>query len=113
MEEIVDIQIKAYNSKDIDLFASVFDDAIQIFNHPNELFIDGKAALIELFSKRFAASQQLHCKIKNRIVLENKIIDHEIVAGIFENSIELIVMHTINNNKIVRVDYLAKSGYPK
>jgi hypothetical protein len=113
LEEIVDIQIEAYNSRNIELFCSVFAKDIKIFNHPNVLFIEGIESLKELFSNRFQVSPNVHCEIVNRIVLDNKVIDHEFVTGIFDDPIELIVMHTINNNKITRVDYLVKSGYPK
>jgi hypothetical protein len=113
MEEIVNMQLVGYNSKNIFLFSSAFDDNIKIFEHSNNLIIDGKKQLIDFFTNRFKISSNLDCKILNRIVLDNKIIDHEYVTGIFDHPIELIVMHTIENNKIKRVDYLAKFGYPK
>jgi len=54
----------------------------------------GQAQLRESYRKRFA-SAGLHAEILNRMVLGNKVIDHERVVGIKETPIEAVAVYEV------------------
>ena len=75
--DVVQEQLEAYNARDLDRFAATYGEDIRIYRLPaSQPAIVGQAQLRETYAKRFA-SPGLHADIVNRIVLGNKVIDHE------------------------------------
>ena len=56
----------------------------------------------------FNFSSYLHCDIKNRTVLGNTVIDHEVVSGFGSNHLEAIAIYEIKNDKIAKVYFIQK-----
>ena len=56
--------------------------------------ISGKAQLTEVYRRRFSAPS-LHAEILARIVLGNKVIDHERVRGIREVPVEAVAIYEV------------------
>ena len=80
--ETVQRQLEAYNARDLEGFAETYSDDIRIFRMPStEPAIVGKEKLREVYRARFS-SPGLHAEIVNRIVIGNKVIDHERVVGL-------------------------------
>ena len=93
--DIVEEQLEAYNARDLERFAATYSDAIRIYRLPaTEPAIVGKAQLAETYRKRFS-SPTLHADIVNRIVLGNKVIDHERVVGIREHAVEALAIYEV------------------
>ncbi|MGK0252522.1 MAG: hypothetical protein ACI81G_001962, partial [Gammaproteobacteria bacterium] len=74
-EQIVQKQLDAYNARDIDAFMNTYSDDIKLYNHPSELSSEGQIAMREGYAGYFKNTKDLHCEIKNRIVIGNKVID--------------------------------------
>ena len=73
---IVDKQLAAYNAKNLEAFLACFAPTAELFEMPDKSLAKGTAALRERYGKRFA-DPILHATIANRIVVGNKVIDHE------------------------------------
>lgn len=101
--EVVEEQLAAYNARDLDRFAATYSEAIRIFRPPAaEPAVAGHAQLRETYRRRFA-SPGLHAEIVNRIVLGNKVIDHERVQGIRETAVEAVAVYEVRGGFIETV----------
>ena len=98
--DIVQEQLEAYNARDLERFSATYSDDIRIYRLPaTEPAIVGKAQLAETYRKRFSAPG-LHATIVNRMVLGNKVIDHERVVGIKEVPIEAVAVYEVVDGHI-------------
>ena len=101
--DVVQEQLEAYNARDLERFAATYADDIAIYRMPAvEAAIAGKAQLRETYRKRFE-SPNLHADIVNRIVIGNKVIDHERVVGIKEHPIEAVAVYEVTGELITTV----------
>ena len=101
--DVVEEQLAAYNARDLDGFAATYSDDIRIWRMPaTEPSIVGQAQLREVYAKRFA-SPELHATIVNRIVIGDKVIDHERVVGIEAGPIEAVAVYQVSDGLIVKV----------
>jgi uncharacterized protein (TIGR02246 family) len=103
-EEIVQKQVEAYNSRDIEAFLSFYSEDVKIYTFPNKLETDGKAAMRESYASFFKNAKVLDCKIVKRIVRKNKVIDEELVKY---NNTEFsgVAIYELENGKIVKVTF--------
>lgn len=74
--DVVDRQLAAYNAKDVDKFLQCYAPTAELFELPDKSIAKGTAALRERYTKRFA-DPILHATIAERIVVGDKVIDHE------------------------------------
>ena len=104
--EVVEEQLEAYNARDLDRFAATYSGDIRIYRLPaTEPTIVGQAQLREVYAKRFA-SPDLHATIVNRIVMGNKVVDHERVVGIEAQPIEAVAAYEVAEGLIRAVWFL-------
>ena len=108
---IVDKQLDAYNSRDIEAFANTYDDSVEVYNFPDELSFKGKEILKNRYGKMFESLKKLHARSLNRIIHNNKVVDFE-EASFYETDIDhpdevikVIVIYEIENNLIKRVQF--------
>lgn len=104
-EQVVQEQLEAYNSRDIEAFLSFYSEDVKIYTFPNKLESEGKAAMREGYASFFKNAKVLNCTIKNRIVQKNIVIDDELVKY---NDTEFggIAIYEVENNKIVKVTFI-------
>lgn len=106
-ENLAKEQLEAYNNRDIKAFLIPFSDSVEVYTFPNELMYKGKDKMRDRYGKMFANSPKLFCKLTNRTVLGNKVIDSEEVTGIKEDEVvRAIAIYTIENNKIQKVHFI-------
>ena len=102
--EIVQRQLEAYNAHELDAFAACYCDTVEMFRHPNaEPMLSGKAELKEFYGSNRFMSPDLHAEILGRIVLGNKVIDHERITGLPKGTFEVVVVYEVHNGLIQRV----------
>lgn len=80
-EELVQRQVEAYNARDLEAFMATFSEDVVINYFPEKTRYKDKAAMRERFVKYFANTPDLHCEIKNRITISNKVIDEEYILA--------------------------------
>lgn len=103
--KIVQQQLDAYNARDIDGFMDTYAENIKLFNFPNQLISEGKGLMEAQYKGFFESTPDLHCEIKNRIVIGNKVIDEEYVT-VNGSHISAVAIYEVENGKIVKVTFL-------
>jgi hypothetical protein len=98
--DIVQRQLEAYNARDLEAFAATYAEDVKLYRMPTaQPTTAGKAALREVYRQRFA-SPSLHAQILFRIVLGNKVVDHERVVGIREHPVEVLAVYEVDGGLI-------------
>ena len=100
---LVQLQLNAYNARDVDAFIAAYADDAELYQFPDKLIGKGKDAMRKAYSAIFSSSPNLHCEIKERIIQGNTIIDKETISGIGKNKVEGTSIYQIENNKIKKV----------
>ncbi|SFD23454.1 Imidazolonepropionase [Chitinophaga sp. CF118] len=100
-------QLNGYNAHDIDAFLLPYSDTVEIYDQSSgKLLLKGKDQIRQRYSEIFSKTPALHCRLVNRMVIGNKVIDQEKVTGIKDTPLEAAVVYTVDNEKIVRVDFI-------
>ena len=101
--EIVQRQLEAYNAHDLDAFAACYTDDIQMTRLPaTEPAIHNKSEMIEFYGANRFLAPGLHAEILNRIILGNKVIDHERITGLPNSPLECVVIYEVREYLISR-----------
>lgn len=104
-EQIVQQQLDAYNARDIDAFMNTYSDDIKLFNYPTELRSEGQTTMRQGYASYFKNTKDLHCEIKKRIVIGNKVIDQEYITANGAN-FSAVAVYEVTNGKISKVTFL-------
>jgi hypothetical protein len=102
-DQIVQKQLEAYNSGNIDEFMSVFHTEIELWQLGGEKPIaKGFEAVRNIYKNLFENSPQLNSVVINRSVIGNKVIDYERITGRNGNSepLYLMMIYEIKDQKI-------------
>ena len=103
-ETIVQRQLEAYNARDLQGFVANYSDRITVFRPPaTEPSIVGKPALTEYYASQRFNLPNLRAEVLKRIVLGNKVIDHERIFGVREQPIEVALVYEISDDLIQTV----------
>ncbi|MDX1314355.1 MAG: nuclear transport factor 2 family protein [Eudoraea sp.] len=101
----VQAQLEAYNARDIDKFLEPYADDVEVYDYPDKLLYVGKETMRKNYNLFFRMTPDLHCELKNRIILRDKVIDEESVTAngrIFH----AVAIYEIKNGKIVKVMFI-------
>lgn len=104
-ESIVQEQLEAYNNRDIEAFADTYANAIELYNFPQSLNLKGRSKLTQRYGSFFENTPDLHCEIQNRIVIGNKVIDHESVT-VNGMVVKAIAIYEVENGEIAKVTFI-------
>ncbi len=105
-EEIVQKQLEAYNSRDMETYISLFSDDVEFYNYGDHtLTMEGKEACRNFYQDLFDASPNLHSTTLKRIVHNNVVIEHESITGRkgLTQAITMVLIFVIENKKISKV----------
>ena len=106
--DVVQRQVEAYNDRDLNRFVSSYGEAISIFRMPStEPIISGKVALTAFYATQRFNLPGLRAEIVNRIVLGDKVIDHERIWGVRDTPIEIAAVYEVVESLIERVWFFA------
>lgn len=95
-EAVVQRQVEAYNARDLERFLAAYSDDVRVYRPPAvEPAIDGKEAFSAFYATQRFNCAGLHAEIVNRIVLGNKVIDHERISGLREKPFEVAVAYEV------------------
>lgn len=109
-EQLADKQLEAYNKLDIDAFMDVFSDDVKVYDDLSKYNVSDKAGMRKNYELWFATVDTVKCKIINRIVAGNTIIDYEELtyrkAGEKAKVMKAIAIYRIKGDKIVDATFL-------
>lgn len=100
----VQMQLDAYNARDIDGFMKWWAEDCLYFAFPDMLLAHGADAIRERHIERFR-EPNLHGTLLNRIIVGNMVFDHETVQRTFpegKGEVDVICIYEVKNNKIVK-----------
>lgn len=100
-EALVQAQLEAYNQRDLATFVAQFSDDVCIYRPPATApVIQGKAAFSDYYQNERFNLPNLHAEIVSRMVVGNKVVDHERIIGIKDEPFEVMVVFEVNNGLI-------------
>lgn len=108
-EMLAQQQLDAYNAGDIDAFLIPYSEDVEIYNFPGagEPQTKGKENMRSSYEAMFRQFPELHCKLVNRMIMGNTVIDQESITGIpGGKGFEAIAIYKIENGKIAKVYFI-------
>ncbi|MBU3679575.1 MAG: steroid delta-isomerase [Candidatus Kapabacteria bacterium] len=107
-ELLAQAQLDAYNAHDVDAFASVYCDDVQLLDlATGRRFCSGIEELRELYSRKFAEKPSMHCRLVSRIVCPPFVIDEEDVVGLVDGqNVHAVATYECRDGKICRAWFL-------
>ncbi len=100
-ETVVQRRLDAYNAGDLAGFLALYSEHVRVFRPPNvEPVIVGKAAFGDFYASKRFNKESLHAELLNRIVLGNKVLDHERISGVRDQPYEVVIVYEIVNDLI-------------
>ncbi|MCF8407437.1 MAG: nuclear transport factor 2 family protein [Crocinitomicaceae bacterium] len=104
--DVVQENLDYYNQRNIEGFMSSFPDTIALYLFgKSDPVAFGKEAIRKLYKDLFDVSPKLHSTILHRIVLGDKVIDHESIKGRkgSKKRTKLVMIYEVSGDKIVRM----------
>ena len=106
-ETLVQQQLNAYNARDLEAFLKPYSENIELYDFPDRMWAKGKDEMRSRYHQLFENTPKLHCRLVDRMILGNRVIDQEYVTGFEEGRvIEAIAIYEIENEKISKVYFL-------
>jgi len=100
-EAPVQRQLEAYNTHDLERFVAEYAEDVQVFRPPQaEPVLSGKKAFAEHYAKNRFSLPSLHAEVVNRMVVGNKVVDHERITGLHEGLVEAIAVYEVADGRI-------------
>lgn len=112
-EHVVQKQLDTYNRGDLEGFMATMSQEVALYSFGSSTPIaEGYDAVKAIYANLFEKSPKLESTLTNRIVLGNKVLDHESITGRLGSTdvIELVVIYEVKGEKISRVTVLRKEG---
>lgn len=105
-EQVVQAQVEAFNAGNVDDFLSAYSDTAVLYDHPGNVWLNGKAAMRADYAKQFAEPRRTTVLISKRIVSGDYVVDEEAMMGGTRELGRGVAIYHVANGKIDRVDFL-------
>jgi imidazolonepropionase-like amidohydrolase len=104
-EALAQIQLNAYNSRDLEVFLSVYHPRVEVYDFPSgALRMRGRPAMRKAYAALFSRAPRLHCRLRNRIVQGRWVFDREVVTGMpGRDTVHATAIYEIRDGLIRRV----------
>jgi len=101
VESPVEAQFAAYNAHDIEAFILCFSEDFKAYRMPSESpSLVGKVALKEFYVNHRFNNPALKAELISRIVMGNKVFDHELIYGLTPEPLASVAVFEIENELI-------------
>lgn len=104
-EAVVQRQVNAYNARNIEAFLNTYSDDVELYNLSGALMAKGKEQMRTIYAGLFERTPNLYCKIQNRIIQGNKVIDQEYVR-FGDQYVSATALYEVENGKIKKVTFI-------
>jgi hypothetical protein len=106
-EQVVQVQLEAYNRRDLEGFLATYSPEIRIYLHPDRLLMSGLDQMRKEYGEAFAANPNGRAAITGRMVQGNHVIDHEHVTGMSDGrEIRAVAIYEVRDGKIRNVWFI-------
>ncbi|MFF7632952.1 nuclear transport factor 2 family protein [Kitasatospora sp. NPDC008050] len=102
--DVVEQQIIAYNSHDIDAFVATYAEGVVIRRRDGSS-LQGRQALRDHYTGQFAKGR-CRAEILGRLGEGDWVVDHELAHGVSDDPIRTLVAYRVREGLIDRVDFL-------
>ncbi|MFE4517020.1 SgcJ/EcaC family oxidoreductase [Kitasatospora sp. NPDC056783] len=103
-ETVVEDQLAAYNSHDLDAFAATYAPDVLVNRLGGDRLL-GREAVREAYAGMFAKGR-CRAEIVGRLTEGDWVVDHEIAHGIRDEPLRVLVAYRVRDGLIDRVDFL-------
>jgi hypothetical protein len=101
-ESIVQAQLDAYNARDRARFVACYAADVRVYRPPQaEPVLAGREALSAHYGAHRFNLPALHADLVNRMVLGNKVIDHERIHGVREAPFEAAAVYEVGADGLI------------
>lgn len=101
-EQTAQEQLDAYNARDLARFMACYADDIKLYRPPAaEPFLAGKPAMAAHYAANRFRNPALHAELRGRLVVGNKVFDHERIHGVREQPYEVVAAYEVQDGLIV------------
>ncbi len=105
-EDLAQQQLDAYNGHNLEDFLKPYAEDVKVYTFPDKLSFEGKATMREQY-QFIEKTPDLHCKLLNRVVQGNTVIDHEeVVVSKDRPPFNAIAIYKIKDGKIAEVYFI-------
>jgi hypothetical protein len=101
-EMLAQQQLNAYNAHDLEAFLAPYAEDVEIYMFPDKLQMKGKTAMRKEY-QFVNTTPGLYCRLANRIIQGNMVIDREEVWGFGDKPVHAVAMYVIEEGKIRKV----------
>jgi hypothetical protein len=109
-EQLAADQLDAYNRQDLEAHCACFAEDVIVADVAGAVRFAGKGAYRETYRKVFADFPDNRARLVHRIVLGDRVIDHEDVSrGPSGPRFEVLAIYTVRDGLIARVDFVKAS----
>jgi hypothetical protein len=106
-KDVVAGQLDAYNRQDINAYMAFFAPECQIADLGVGVTESDSEAIRHRYANMFQKFPENRAEVVHRIVLGDKVIDHErVTRSPGGDSFEVAAIYTVRGDKIVRVDFV-------
>ncbi|MBC6993548.1 nuclear transport factor 2 family protein [Neolewinella lacunae] len=103
----VQTQLDAYNTSDLELFLSAYSDSVRVYQFPAALQYQGKENMRANYIGMFESLPDLQCRLLNRVVMGDRVIDHESVIFNKDNPpVEVVAIYRVADGLIQEVWFM-------
>lgn len=107
-ETVVQRQLDAYNAHDLARFIEEYAENVEIYRLPaSKPAIRGRQALSDYYAANRFNLPNLRAEIAGRLVVGNKVIDHEQIVGVTDGVLELAAIYEVVDGKIKTVRFVS------
>ncbi|GGR11053.1 steroid Delta-isomerase [Streptomyces netropsis] len=103
--EVVEQQLAAYNSHDIDAFVATYAEDVLVRRRDGSR-LQGRHALRDSYAPQFAEGR-CRAEILGRLSEGDWVVDHELAHGLADDPIPVLVTYRVRGGLIDRVDFLS------
>jgi hypothetical protein len=107
-EAIVQRRLEAYNARNLAALLALCAEHIRVYRPPSaEPVIIGRSALGDFYARNRFNKQGLRAELLNRMVLGNRVIDHERISGVRDQPYEVAIVYEVASGLIQRMWFYA------
>jgi len=103
-EAPVQRQLDAYNQRDLTRFVAEYAEDVRVYRPPDVApALAGKRALADYYAANRFNRPALHAALLARMVVGNKVVDHERISGVRDAPFEAVAVYEVADGLIQAV----------